>query len=146
VCSAAKLDLVRSLGASHVIDYTRDDFADGAHHYDLIIDIAGSPRLSRLRRALTAAGTAVLAGGEDGGKWTGMERQFRALAWSPFLHQRLIMLTPRQRSSDLDRLTGFIDAGTVTPSIGATYSLDQVPEAMRHLEAGKARGKVVITI
>jgi NADPH:quinone reductase-like Zn-dependent oxidoreductase len=146
VCSTAKLDLVRSLGASHVIDYTRDDFADGAHRYDLIIDIAGNTGLSRLRRALTAAGTAVLTGGEDGGKWTGMDRQFRALALSPFLRQRLTMLTPQQRSSDLDRLTGFIEAGTVIPSIGATYSLDQVPEAMRHLEAGKARGKVVITI
>ncbi len=146
VCSTAKLDLVRSLGASHVIDYTRGDFADGAHRYDLIIDIAGSPGLSRLRRALTAAGTAVLTGGEDGGNWTGMGQQLRALALSPFLRQRLTMLTPRQHSSDLDRLTSFIEAGTVTPSIGATYSLDQVPEAMRHLEAGKARGKVAITI
>jgi NADPH:quinone reductase-like Zn-dependent oxidoreductase len=146
VCSTAKQDLVRSLGASHVIDYTRDDFADGTHRYDLIIDIGGSPGLSRLRRALTAAGTAVLTGGEDGGNWTGMGRQLRALALSPFLRQRLTMLTPRQHSSDLDRLTSFIEAGTVTPSIGATYSLDQVPEAMRYLEAGKARGKVSITI
>jgi len=146
VCSTAKLDLVRSLGASQVIDYTREDFADGAHRYDLIIDIAGHPRLARLRRALTATGTAVLTGGEGGGNWTGMDRQFRALALSPFLRQRLTMVTPRQRSSDLDRLTGFIDAGTLTPSIGATYALDQVPEAMRYLEAGKARGKVVITL
>jgi NADPH:quinone reductase-like Zn-dependent oxidoreductase len=146
VCSTAKLDLVRALGASHVIDYARDDFADGAQHYDLIIDIAGNPGLARLRRALTATGTAVLTGGEDGGNWTGMGRQLRALALSPFLRQRLTMLTPRQRSSDLDRLTGFLEAGTVTPSIGATYSLDQVPEAMRHLEAGQARGKIVITV
>jgi NADPH:quinone reductase-like Zn-dependent oxidoreductase len=146
VCSTAKLDLVRSLGASHVIDYTRDDFADGAHHYDLIIDIAGNPGLSRLRRALTPAGTAVLTGGEDGGNWTGMDRQFRALALSPFLRQRLTMATPRQRSSDLQRLTAFIEAGTLTPRIGATYPLDQVPQAMRHLEAGEARGKVAITI
>ena len=145
-CSTAKLDLVRSLGAAHVIDYTRDDFADGAHHYDLIIDIAGNPALSRLRRALTPAGTAVITGGEDGGRWTGMGRQFRALALSPFLRQRLTMVTPRQRSSDLERLAALIEAGTVTPSIGATYPLDQVPEAMRHLEAGNARGKVAITI
>jgi NADPH:quinone reductase-like Zn-dependent oxidoreductase len=146
VCSTAKLDLVRSLGASHVIDYTRDDFADGARRYDLIIDIAGNPGLSRLRRALTPAGTAVLTGGEDGGNWTGMDRQFRALALSPFLRQRLTMVTPRQSSGDLQRLTAFIEAGTVTPSIGATYPLDQVPGAMRHLEAGEARGKVAITI
>jgi NADPH:quinone reductase-like Zn-dependent oxidoreductase len=146
VCSTAKLDLVRSLGADHVIDYTRDDFADGANRYDLIIDIAGNPALSRLRRALAPAGTAVIAGGEEGGSWTGgIGRQFRALALSPFLRQRLAMVTARQRASDLDRLTGLIEAGKVTPSIGATYPLDQVPEAMRHLEAGKARGKVAIT-
>ena len=71
VCSTTKLDLVRSLGADHVIDYTRDDFADGAHRYDLILDIAGNPALSRLRRALTPTGTAVIVGGEDGGSWTG---------------------------------------------------------------------------
>ena len=146
VCSTAKTGLVRSLGAAHVIDYTRDDFADGVHRYDLIIDIAGNPSLSRLRRALSPAGTAVLTGGEDGGRWTGMDRQVRALALSPFLRQWLTMLTPRQRPADLDRLTALIQAGTITPSIGATYPLDQVPEAMRHLEAGDARGKIAITI
>lgn len=146
VCSTAKLGLVRSLGAVHVIDYTRDDFAVGQRHYDLIIDIAGSPALSRLRRVLTPAGTAVIVGGEEGGNVTGMGRQFRALALSPFLRQRLTMLTPRQRSDDLERLTALVEAGTVTPSIGATYPLDQVPEAMRYLEAGKARGKIAITI
>jgi NADPH:quinone reductase-like Zn-dependent oxidoreductase len=146
VCSTAKLDLVRSLGADHVIDYTRDDFADGAHRYDLIIDIAGNPALSRLRRALTPAGTAVIAGGEEGGSWTGgIGRQLRAVALSPFLRQRLTMVTAKQRATDLDRLTGLIEAGKVTPSIGATYPLDQVPDAMRHLEAGKARGKVAVT-
>jgi NADPH:quinone reductase-like Zn-dependent oxidoreductase len=146
VCSAAKVDLVLSLGASHVIDYARDDFADGARQYDLIIDVAGNPSLSRLRRALTPAGTAVIVGGENGGNWTGMDRQFRALAMSPFLRQRLTMVTPRQSAADLERLTALIEAGTVTPSIGATYPLDQVPEAMRYLEAGKVRGKVAIII
>jgi NADPH:quinone reductase-like Zn-dependent oxidoreductase len=146
VCGTAKTGLVRSLGAAHVIDYTRDDFADGRSRYDLIVDIAGSPALSRLRRALTPAGTAVMVGGEEGGNVTGMGRPFRALALSPFLRQRLTLLTPRQRSADLERLTALIEAGEVTPSIGATYSLDQVPEAMRYLEAGKARGKIAITI
>ena len=146
VCSTAKLDLVRSLGADHVIDYTRDDFADGGHRYDLIIDIAGNPALSRLRRALTPAGTAVIAGGEDGGNWTGMGRQFRALVLSPFLRQRLTMVTARQRSDDLRRLAELIEAGAVTPFIDRTYPLDQVPDAMRYLEAGQARGKVAITI
>ena len=90
VCSTAKIDLVRSLGADHVIDYTRDDFADGAHRYDLILDIAGNPTLSRLRRALTPTGTAVIVGGEEGGNLTGgMDRQLRALALSLFVGQRL---------------------------------------------------------
>jgi NADPH:quinone reductase-like Zn-dependent oxidoreductase len=147
VCSTAKLDLVRSLGADHVIDYTRDDWADGAHHYDLILDIAGNPALSRLRRALTPSGTAVIVGGEQGGNWTGgLGRQLRALALSPFIRQRLTMFISRERASDLERLTELIEAGKVTPSLDRTYPLDQVPEAMRQLEAGKVRGKVAITI
>ncbi len=146
VCSTTKADLVRSLGAEHVIDYTQDDFAAVGPRYDLIIDIAGNPELSRLRRALTPAGTAVITGGEGGGNWIGMGRQFRALARSPFIHQRLTILTPKQRAADLERLAALIQAGKVTPSIGATYPLDQTPEAMRHLESGKARGKIAITI
>jgi NADPH:quinone reductase-like Zn-dependent oxidoreductase len=147
VCSTAKLDLVRSLGADHVIDYTRDDWADGAHRFDLILDIAGNPALSRLRRALTPRGTAVIVGGEQGGNWTGgLGRQLRALALSPFIRQRLTMFISKERASDLERLTELIEAGKVTPSIDRTYPLDQVPEAMRHLEAGKVRGKVAITI
>jgi NADPH:quinone reductase-like Zn-dependent oxidoreductase len=146
VCSTTKLDLVRSLGADHVIDYTRDDFADGAHRYDLILDIAGNPALSRLRRALTPTGTAVLVGGEEGGNLTGMSRQVRALALSPFLRQRLTLVIPKERSSDLERLTDLIEAGKVMPRIDRTYPLERVPEAVRYLEAGKARGKVAITI
>ena len=147
VCSTSKLDLVRSLGANHVIDYLHDDFADGAHHYDLILDIAGNPALSRLRRALTPTGTAVIVGGEEGGPLTGsMDRQLRALALSPFLRQRLTMLLCKERAVDLEKLTDLIEAGKLTPTVDRTYSLDQVPEAMRYLDAGKARGKVAITI
>lgn len=146
VCSTPKLDFVRSLGADHVIDYTRQDFADGAHHYDLIIDIAGNPTLSRLRRALSPTGTAVITGGEEGGNWTGMDRQMRALALSPFLRQRLTTFVGRERAVDLERLTELIDAGTVTPRIDRTFPLEQAPEAMRYLMAGKVRGKVAITI
>ncbi|MFG1710561.1 NAD(P)-dependent alcohol dehydrogenase [Nonomuraea sp. M3C6] len=147
VCSTTKLDMVRSLGADQVIDYTRDDFADGTHRYDLIVDIAGNPALSRLRRALTPTGTAVLVGGEEGEDLTGgMGRQLRALVLSRFVGQRLTGFVPKERSSDLERLTELIEAGKVTPSIDRTYSLDRVPEAMRYLVAGKARGKVVITV
>jgi NADPH:quinone reductase-like Zn-dependent oxidoreductase len=147
VCSTAKLDLVRSLGADHAIDYTREDFADGTHRYDLILDIAGNPTLSRLRRALTPGGTAVIVGGEEGGRWTGgMGRPLRALALSPFVSQRLVMFAFKRTAGDLERLAGLIEAGTVTPSIDRTYALDRVPEAMRYFDAGKARGKVAITM
>jgi NADPH:quinone reductase-like Zn-dependent oxidoreductase len=147
VASTAKLDLVRSLGADHVIDYTREDWADGTRRYDLVLDIAGNPGLSRLRRALTPAGTAVLVGGEDGGSLTGgMNRQLRALLLSPFVGQRFAMLVAKERASDLDRLADFLDAGTVTPTVDRTYPLDRVPEAMRLLAAGQVRGKVAITL
>jgi NADPH:quinone reductase-like Zn-dependent oxidoreductase len=147
VASTAKLDLVRSLGADHVIDYTRDDFAGSGQNYDLILDIAGNPDLRRLRRALTPTGTAVIVGGEDGGDLTGgMNRTLRALALSAVSRQRFANFINKERASDLERLTGLIDAGQVTPSIDRTYPLDQVPEAMRHLEAGLVRGKVAITI
>jgi NADPH:quinone reductase-like Zn-dependent oxidoreductase len=147
VASTTKLDLVRSLGADHVLDYTRDDFADGVHRYDVIIDIAGNPTLSRLRRALTPTGTAVLTGGEEGENVTGgMDRQLRGLILSRFVGQRLTGFVPRERSSDIERLADLVEAGKVTPSIDRTYSLDRAPEAMRYLVAGKARGKVVITV
>lgn len=147
VASTAKLDLVRSLGADHVLDYTRDDFAEGEQRYDLILDIAGNPSLSRLRRVLTPAGTAVIVGGEEGGSFSGgMNRPLRGRALSLFIRQRITNFVSKERATDLERLTEFIEAGKVTPSIDRTYSLDRVPEAMRHLEAGKARGKVAITI
>ena len=146
VCSTAKTDLVTSIGADHVLDYTRDDFADGSRRYDLILDIAGNSPLARLRRALTPAGTLVLAGGEDGGRWTGMSRQLQALARSPFTRQRLTMLISRQRHADLETLARLIEAGRLTPVIGKTYPLHQAPDAMRHLQAGHARGKLVLTM
>lgn len=147
VASTAKQDLVRSLGADHTLDYTRDDWADGTQRYDLIVDIAGNPGLFRLRRALTPRGTAVLVGGEDGGNLTGgMNRSLRALMLSPLVSQRYAWFIAKERASDLDRLAAFFDAGTVTPSLDRTYPLDRAPEAMRHLEAGQVRGKVAITI
>jgi NADPH:quinone reductase-like Zn-dependent oxidoreductase len=146
-CSTSKMDLVRSLGADHVIDYTRDDFAHGDTRYDLILDIAGNPTISRLRRALTPTGTAVLVGGEEGGDLTGgMNRQLAALATSPFVRQRLTMSVPKESATDLNRLTELIEAGKVVPSVDRIYPLDQAPQAMRHLEAGNVRGKVAITL
>jgi NADPH:quinone reductase-like Zn-dependent oxidoreductase len=147
VCSTNKLDLVANLGADRVVDYTREDFAAGSHHYDLIVDIAGNSPLSRLRRALTPTGTAVIVGGERKGNLTGgIDRQLRALILTPFVGQRLTGLASKERASDLEILADHLAAGTVTPSIDRTYPLDQVPTAMRYLEAGKVKGKIAITI
>jgi NADPH:quinone reductase-like Zn-dependent oxidoreductase len=146
VCSAAKAELVRSLGAAHVLDYAVDDFADGAERFDVIIDIAGSASLSRLRRALTPTGTAVLVGGEDSGQVTGMSRQLRGLVVSLFTRQRLTLRVPKERAADLERLTALIQAGQVTPSVGGTYPLADAAAAMRDLVAGRARGKIAIVV
>lgn len=147
VASTSKLDLLRSLGADDVIDYTREDFAEGPARFDLIIDIAGNSPLTRLRRALTAHGTLVIVGGENGGSVTGgIGRQFRALAISPFLRQRLTMHATKERAGDLEPLTDLIESGRVTPSLERTYSLDQVPAAMRQLQAGTVRGKLAVTL
>jgi NADPH:quinone reductase-like Zn-dependent oxidoreductase len=145
VCGTAKADLVRSIGADHVIDYTRTDFADGQRHYDLILDIGGNSRLSRLRRALTRRGTLVIVGGE-GDRWTGVGRQLRALALSVLIRQRLTMFVSRHRQADLDTLRLLTEGGQVIPVIGRTYPLAEAPQAIRHLHAGHARGKIVITI
>jgi NADPH:quinone reductase-like Zn-dependent oxidoreductase len=145
VCSAAKRDLVRSLGADHVLDYAQHDFADGAHRYDVILDIAGNPSLSRLRRALAPRGTLVIVGGEGGGSFSGgMNRQLRAVALSMFVRQRLAMFLAKQRAADLERLTELIEAGRVTPSLERTYSLEETPEAMRRLVSGSVLGKLAI--
>jgi NADPH:quinone reductase-like Zn-dependent oxidoreductase len=146
VCSTGKLDLVRSIGADHVIDYSQDDFADGERRYDLILDTGGDSTLSRLRRALTPRGTLVIVGGEGGGRVTGMGRQLRALALSPLVGQRLTTLGPREHYTVLERLTELIEGDRVMPSIERTYPLDEMPNAMRHLQAGRARGKIVIAV
>ncbi len=146
VCSTSKLDLVRSIGAHHVIDYSQDDFATGEKHYDLILDIGGNSALSRLRRALTPQGTLVIVGGEDGGSWIGMDRQLRALALSPFVGQRLTILGPKEHYTILERLTELIENGQLVPVIEQIYPLRDMPDAMRHLVSGRARGKLVIAV
>jgi NADPH:quinone reductase-like Zn-dependent oxidoreductase len=148
VASTSKADLVRSLGADHVIDYTREDFANGSRRYDLILDIGGNPPLAQLRRALAPHGTAVLLGGEQGrGKVTGgFGRTVRAPLLSPFVRQRLAMVTAKENRQDLERLTALIEAGQVIPHVDRSYPLDQLPEAMARLVAGDVRGKVAITI
>jgi NADPH:quinone reductase-like Zn-dependent oxidoreductase len=147
VCSTAKMDLVRSIGADHVIDYTREDFAGTGQLYDLIIDIGGNRSLAHLRRALTPEGTLVFVGGEGGGRWIGgMQRPLGALAISPFVRQGLKMFVAREHYEELQVLTELIEAGKVTPVIDRTYPLSETADAIRYLEAGQARGKVVITV
>jgi len=147
VSSPAKVDLVRSIGADHALAYTRDDYLDGSKTYDLILDIGGNNSLFRLRRALTPKGTLVIVGGEEGGSLTGgFGRQLRALVVSMFVSQRLTMLASKERHTDLEALRPFLENGQVTPVIDRTYTLAEVPAAMKHLEAGLARGKIAITI
>ena len=147
VCSTAKLDLVRSLGADHVIDYTRDDFADGDHHYDAIVDIGGNRRLLHLRRALTPRGRLVITGGETDGRWLGgFDRQIRALLLSPLVRQKLGTFVSSENAEDLMALKELIEAGKVVPAIERTYRLSDVPAAIRHVIDGQARGKVVIVV
>jgi NADPH:quinone reductase-like Zn-dependent oxidoreductase len=146
VCSAAKAELVRSIGADHVIDYTREEFADGRNRYDVILDIAGNRSLSQLRRALTPRGTLVIVGGEDAGNWLGVRRQLRAAALSPFVRQKLGTFISKERRQDLEELRTLLEAGTITPVVDRTFPLDEVPEAIRYLRDGRARGKIIITV
>ncbi|HEX6342952.1 NAD(P)-dependent alcohol dehydrogenase [Umezawaea sp.] len=144
VCSTGKVELVRSLGADHVVDYTREDFAGG---FDLILDIAGNRPLSRLRRALTPSGTLVIVGGEGGGKLLqGTDRQLRALALSPFIRQRLCTLVSSQPLADLELLADLLAAGTVKPVVDRTFPLSGAADAVRYLELGHSTGKSVLTV
>jgi len=147
VCSTTKVDLVRSIGADDVIDYTRDDFAETGERYDVVLDIAGNRSVSHLRRALVPRGTLVIVGGEGGGRWFGgIDRQLRASMLSPFVSQKLGTFVAKANGEDLLVLKELIEAGKVTPVIDKAYPLSEVPEAIRHLQEGHARGKVVITM
>jgi NADPH:quinone reductase-like Zn-dependent oxidoreductase len=147
VCSTKKVEMVRSIGADHVIDYTREDFAEGGARYDLILDIGGNSSLARLRSALASRGTLVITGGEGGGRWLGgTDRQVRAMLLSPFVGQKLGTFVNNENHEDLLVLKDLIESGKITPVIDRTYPLAEVPDAIRYLEEGHARGKVVITV
>src|SRR5215475_9599818 len=148
VCGPAKADLVRSLGAEEVIDYTRDEVDRDGGRYDVVIDTAGNRRLSLLRHALTPHGTLVLVGGEHGGGRLlgGFDRLLRAPLASVFVGQRLRGLLAKDRAEDLEALTRLIESGAVTPVIDRSYALADAPDAIRYLVHGHAAGKVVVTI
>lgn len=146
VCSTTNVELVRSLGADHVIDYTQEDFTQRRQKYDLILQLAGTHSPSDCRRALTSKGTLVLISGESGGRWIGpVDRIIKAVVLSPFVSQKLGSFLMKPNMEDLQFLKELIEAGKLTPVIDKTYSLSEVPEAIRYLEEGHARGKVVIT-
>jgi NADPH:quinone reductase-like Zn-dependent oxidoreductase len=139
VCSTRNVDLVRSIGADHVVDYTREDFTRTGQRHDVILDMIGNRSLSDSRRALTPKGTLVWVGGS----LTGMPK---ALVVSPFVSQKLVVLIAKSTKEDLITLRELLEAGTVMPVIDRSYPLAEVPEAIRYLEEGHARGKVVITM
>lgn len=149
VCSGRNADLVRSLGADHVIDYTKEDFTKGAQRYDLILDNVGTQPLLGFKRVLTPKGICVLigGGGPDEGRWIGpVARPIKALLLSPFISQKMSMMMAELKNKDLITLGDLMQSGKVTPVIDRTYKLGQATEAMQYLEQGHARGKVVITL
>jgi NADPH:quinone reductase-like Zn-dependent oxidoreductase len=147
VCSTRNLDLIRSIGAHHVIEYTQEDFTRSGQRYDLIFDTVGNHSLSDCRRALSAKGTLVLVGGPNKGRWLGpLTGVLKAVAWSRFVSQKLLPFLAHLNKDDLMVMRELLEAGKVAPVIDRTYPLSDVPDAIRYLEEGHARGKVVITI
>ena len=146
VCSTRNLDLVHSLGADHVVDYTTEDFTTGSDHYDLIVDLVGNRGLSDLRRVLTSNGRLVIIGGPRG-NWIGpMTGALKAYLMSPFVDQEMGMMMARLTQQDLVALGELVKAGKLTPVIDRTYPMSELPEAIAYLEQGHARGKVVISV
>jgi NADPH:quinone reductase-like Zn-dependent oxidoreductase len=147
VASTSKLDLVRSIGADHVIDYTREDFTDGSRTWDVIVDTAGRRPLRELRRALTPKGTLVIVGGDGGGQWTGgfFKGMLRGPILSMFVGQKLGWISAKTTKEDLRALSELIEAGKVTPVVDRTYDLVEAAGAVRYLAEGHPAGKIVVT-
>ena len=148
VASTSKLELVRSIGADDVIDYTRKDFTEDSQTWDVIVDTAGRRPLRELRRALTSKGTLVVVGGDGGGAWTGgfFRGMLRGPLVSMLVGQRLGGINSKVTKKDLEAVAELIEAGAVTPVVGRTYQLRDAPEAVRVLETGHAEGKLVIAV
>ena len=147
VCSTPKVELVRSIGADHVIDYKTADFAAGGDRFDVIIDIGGNATLARLRSVLGAKGSLVITGGETDGRWLGgADRQIRAQVLSLFIGQRLGTFIASVNAEDLAVLKDMLENGAITPVLDRTYPLSEAADAMVYLEEGHARGKVAIAV
>ena len=146
VCSTRNVELVGSLGADDVIDYTRQDITSGGRQYDVMLDLIGNRSLAECRRALKPRGTYVLVGVKDMGRWFGMARQFKALSTSPFVRQKTRVFVCRHTRADLAVLKQLVEAGDVQPVIDRRYDLAEVREAFTSLGSGHASGKTVITV
>ena len=147
VCSRQNLEMVRSLGADQVIDYTQEDFTQSGQKYDLIFQLGGMHSPSHCRRALTPKGRLILSSGDSDGRWIGpVDRIIKAAVLSPFVNQTLVSLDTKRSKKDLEHLKDLIEAGKLTPVIDQTHSLSEVPEAIRYVEKGHAKGKVVINV
>jgi NADPH:quinone reductase-like Zn-dependent oxidoreductase len=147
VCSTRNVDLVRSIGANSVVDYTQEDFTRSGQRYDLILDTVGNHTLSETRRALTPEGTLVMVGGPNKGRWLGpLTGLLKMVVVSGFVRQKLRPFLMRMSQDDLIAVQALLEAGKVTPVIDRSYPLSAVPDAIRYLEEGHARGKVVITV
>jgi NADPH:quinone reductase-like Zn-dependent oxidoreductase len=145
VCSTSKVDLVRSIGADHVIDYTKEEFTQSGSRYDVILVMGGNQSLSQLKRVLRAGGTLVPVGTEEGNRWIGGKAWIRAMLLSRLVrHLRPLASEPNQ--ADLQLLAELIADGKIIPVIDKSYPLERVPEAVRYLKSGNARGKIIITV
>ena len=147
VCSTRNVDMVRSIGADQVVDYTQEDFTKSEQRYDLILDSVGNHSLLACRRVLNPKGIYIAVGGPSGRWMIGpLARAIIALVLSRFVSQNLVMVLARRSKGDLTIMRELMEAGKVTPVIDRRYRLSEVPEAIRYLEEGHARGKVVITL
>jgi NADPH:quinone reductase-like Zn-dependent oxidoreductase len=146
VCSTRNVEMVRSIGADHVIDYTKEDFTRTSQHYDLILDMVGNHSLLKLRRVLRPEGKYIMVGGRSGRWIAPFPRALSARMLSWFVSQDMRFFVAQLNKEDLTTLHDLMQAGKVTPVIDRRYSLSEAPEAIRYLEAGHARGKVIIAV
>jgi NADPH:quinone reductase-like Zn-dependent oxidoreductase len=147
VCSGRNAEMVRSIGADRVIDYTKDDFTQGPERYDLIIDTVGNHSLSEIRRVLTPSGALIIVGGPSDNSWAGpLTGLMKATVTSPFVSQKMIFMLAQANKEDLDILRDMMQTGRLTPVIDRRYKLNETADAISYLERGHARGKVIITL
>lgn len=146
VCSTRNVDMVRSIGADHVIDYTTEDFAQAEQRYDVMLDLIGNRSLFNCRRVLAPRGTYVIVGVRDLGRWLGLSRQIKAVLLTPLVRQRMRVFVVKHSREDLGVLKELVEAGRVAPVIDRRYELSETPQALRRQGEGHTRGKIVIAV